>query len=236
MSDFSLDVEIDACVDAAGDADKTQRWIFKNLCARPLDLTGWTMYFNLTCPHIRITGAHDSLGRQLQTDRSPQPEGLLRVSCDFDRVLEVGETYKIEVDYHQPGYVRRLPESGYWLLDEWFTRQAKLNCEPYVQQEPETWSLTLHTPDVRSSFLWIKDPTKFVEIKTLCNGAAECRLAKDSVRWDMSLKLEDRATVHVLYYPKLRSRIMGALLWGSGVAVGAVAVELLRILVFEKLL
>jgi hypothetical protein len=158
------------------------------------------------------------------------------VSCDFDRVLEVGEIYQVEVNYHQPEYVRRLPESGYWLFDEWFTRQGKLNCDPYIQQEPEMWSLTLHIPDVRPPFLWMKDLTKLVEIRTICSGAAERRLANGSVRWNMGLKLEDRAKVHVLYYPKLRSRIMGALLWGSGVAVGAVAVELLRILVFEKLL
>jgi hypothetical protein len=191
---------------------------------------GWQMLFDSTDQNIQVKSGHDSRGASFLPEIACGDGGQLRVVCNINTRLEPGEVYWLEAEYEQAEYFVQLAKSDCWLLNEWFARSGPLTSEPYIVGEPQRFSFTIHIPDIRREILGIKDPTKIVEVDT--NRVASNKITGEGVRlqWHMNLRPNERSgEIYVLYHLKPRWKLLTPLVWATGVAVGAVAVELLRV-------
>lgn len=233
MYDLSLETELEAYVNALGNATRTRRLIFTNRTPDQLDLTGWQMWFDSTDPNIQVRQGYDSHDVQFSPEISCGDGGQLRVTCNVNIKLEPQEVYWLQVEYEQAEYLVRLPKSNCWLANEWFARSGPINSEPYVVGEPHRFSYTIHIPDIRPGAFGIKDPTKVVEVDTNRVGSRQRTPAGMRFQWEMNLRPNQRSgEIYVLYHVKPRWKLLTPLIWAIGIAVGAVSVEGLRVLLW----
>jgi hypothetical protein len=228
--DLSIENDLEAHVDALGNATRTRRWTFTNRTLDRLELVGWQMEFESTDQNIQVGLGQDSRGTRFEPDVSCGSGGQLRVTCNINTKLEPGEVYWLQVEYEQAEYFVQLVKSDCWLLNEWFARSGPERADPYVIGEPQRFSLRIHIPDIRPTILGIKDPTRAVEVDT--NRVGGKKLMADGVhlQWQMNLRPNERSgEIYVLYHLKPRWRLLTPLVWAAGVVVGAISVEVLRV-------
>jgi len=219
VSDFILENEIEARVGTLGNATKHRRWIFQNVSTRQIDFGSFSVWFETTDRHIHSFEATDNLDRTIRCEPTLRPEGYLRVTCYFQKVLEPGARYVVDVGYEQPHYFMHMADSDCWLVDEWFARE-RVDLNPYVQQEPEKWSYALHIPDQRSPVLGsVKNPLKALRVETNPPDLVETDSSGAWVKWTKSLDVGERSEkLYVLYGLKWRPAVATL---GGGIVVGA---------------
>ncbi len=202
VDDFRLENDIETEVSRSGAATTTRKWTITDVGQTDLNLA-WNLFTDLTDFHANLTSARDTHNKEVKTWRGDPGEGYLRLGCDFDEILRVGETYWVELVYEQANYFLHLPKGDCWVVDEWFYR-SPLETH-YAQEEPESWRFKLHVPDTRCAFFWVRNPTQSFHMETCPTIALKRDRGGVSLSWRTNLRPGERSEkLYVLHMRRSR--------------------------------